>query len=212
VVELAKIAEAVIAGEQEKVKELTRQALSEGVDPVVIINQGFIPGMDVVGRRFKNEEMFIPEVLLSARAMNAGMEIVKPLVTGGALPSQGTVVIGTVRGDLHDIGKNLVAMLLESAGFKVVNLGVDVAPERFIQAARENEAKIIAMSALLTSTMLSMKDTIEIMQEDGVRDWFKVIVGGAPVSRDFAEEVGADGYAPDAASAVDLCRNLVGRN
>jgi 5-methyltetrahydrofolate--homocysteine methyltransferase len=196
-------------GQQERVKELTRKALAENLPPPEIINAGLVVGMDEVGRRFKHGEMFVPEVILSAKAMHAGLDILRPVLTSGALPSSGTVVLGTVQGDLHDIGKNLVAMMLEAGGFKVINLGVDVSPEKFIDAAEEHGADIIGMSALLTTTMRAMRDCIEILEEEGIRHKFKVIVGGAPVSADFAAEIGADGYAPDAASAVDLCRRLL---
>lgn len=146
---------------------------------------------------------------MSARAMNGGMELVKPLLVGKEVPSAGKVVIGTVKGDLHDIGKNLVAMMLESAGFTVVNLGVDLAPEKFVQAIQQHQPQIVGMSALLTTTMLGMKDTIEVLKEEGLRDKVKVIIGGAPISQDFANEIGADGFAPDAASAVELCKQLL---
>ncbi len=206
---LEEITSAVIAGQPEKVKELTQKALDEKIDPDSIINDAFIAGMNVVGKRFKEGEMYVPEVLMAAKAMSAGMELVKPLVTGQSIPSKGTIVIGTVKGDLHDIGKNLVAMMLEGSGFEVINLGVDVAPERFVAVAKEKNAQIIGMSALLTTTMLCMKDTIEVLKEEGLRDKIKVIVGGAPVSRDFAEEIGADGFAPDAGSAADLCEEIL---
>ena len=146
---------------------------------------------------------------MSARAMNAGMELVKPLILAEDIPSAGKVVIGTVKGDLHDIGKNLVGMLLESAGYTTINIGVDVGPEKFLQAVKEHSPHIIAMSALLTTTMLSMKDTIELLKEEGMRDKVFVIIGGAPISQDFADEIGADGFAPDAGSATDLCKKLL---
>ncbi len=201
--------QSVIAGHGVRVMELTKQALDNGADPVEIINRGLIPGMTVVGARFKAGQMFVPEVLMSARAMNAGMELVKPLLVGQELPSAGKVIIGTVKGDLHDIGKNLVGMMLESAGFSVMNLGVDVSPEKFVQAVKEHKPGVLGMSALLTTTMLSMKDVIEILKEEGLRDRVKVVVGGAPISQDFAEEIGADGFAPDAASATELCKKLL---
>jgi 5-methyltetrahydrofolate--homocysteine methyltransferase len=165
--------------------------------------------MNIVGPRFKNGEMFVPEVLMSAKAMSAGLEIVKSVLTEADVPSIGTIVIGTVEGDLHDIGKNLVAMMIESAGFKVVNLGVDKSPREFVLAVKEHNPDILAMSALLTTTMMNMKETIDALKEEGLRDKVKVIVGGAPVSQSFADEIGADGYAPDAASAAELCKNLV---
>jgi 5-methyltetrahydrofolate--homocysteine methyltransferase len=203
------LASAVISGKEAKVKDITETLLDAGADPLEIIDQGLIAGMNVVGMRFKDGEMYVPEVLMAARSMNAGMELVKPHVTGADLTSPGKIIIGTVRGDLHDIGKNLVAMMMESAGFTVINLGVDIAPEVFLQAFKEHKPNIVAMSALLTTTMLSMKETIEVFEEEGLRDKVKIIVGGAPVSLDFAEEIGADGYAPDAASASDLCKQLI---
>lgn len=203
------IAQAVIAGDAGTVKELTQKAISAQADPNTVISDGLIAGMDVVGRRFKYGEMFVPEVLMAAKAMHAGMDLLKPLLTGIAQSAQGKVVLGTVKGDLHDIGKNLVGMLLEAGGFEVVNLGIDIAPETFVDRAVEEGAQVIAMSALLTTTMLIMKDTIELLEEEDLRGRFKVIVGGAPVSQDFADEIGADGFAPDAASAVDLCRKLL---
>ncbi|MBS3943059.1 MAG: corrinoid protein [Dethiobacter sp.] len=201
----------VIAGDFNRVAELTRQAVGEGVEPVEIIGQGLIKGMNVVGARFKAGEMYVPEVMMAARAMKAGMEIVKPLIAESDLPTAGKVIIGTVAGDLHDIGKNLVGMMMESAGMDVVNLGVDISPEKFAQAVREHKPDIVALSALLTTTMLSMKETIEVLQEEGLRGAVKVIVGGAPVTGDFAVEIGADGWAPDAASAKDLALELAGK-
>ena len=203
------ISQSIIAGQLDQVKQLTQQAIAAGNEPVEIINQGLLPGMSVVGARFKSGQMYVPEVLMSARAMNGGMELVKPLILSEDIPSAGKVVIGTVKGDLHDIGKNLVSMMLESAGFTTINVGVDAGPEKFIQAVKEHSPNIIAMSALLTTTMLSMKDTIELLKEEGVRDKVLVIIGGAPISQDFADEIGADGFAPDAGSAIDLCKKLL---
>ncbi len=205
----ADLSQAVIAGQEAKVKELTQAAIDSGVDPMSIINEGLIAGMNVVGSCFKSGQMFVPEVLMSARTMGAGMELVKPLLLGQEVPSSGKVVIGTVKGDLHDIGKNLVAMMLESAGFNVVNLGIDLAPEQFVQAVKDCKPQVVGLSALLTTTMLVMKDVIELLKEEGLRDKVRVIIGGAPISYDFANEIGADGFAPDAASAVDLCRKLL---
>jgi 5-methyltetrahydrofolate--homocysteine methyltransferase len=191
------------------VTELTRQAISEGVEPTEIISQGLIKGMNVVGTRFKAGDMYVPEVMMAARAMKSGMELVKPLIAEGDIPSAGTVLLGTVAGDLHDIGKNLVGMMMESAGLNVINMGVDIAPETFAQAVAEHKPDIVALSALLTTTMLAMKETIEVLQEEGLRDLVKVIIGGAPVTNDFAVEIGADGWAPDAASAKDLALELI---
>jgi len=203
------LSKGVIAGNLAKVKEMTQALLDGGSDPLEIINQGLIAGMSVVGARFKNGEMFVPEVLMAAKAMSGGVEIVKPLITDADMPSVGKVLLGTVKGDLHDIGKNLVGMMLESGGFTVVNLGIDISPEQFVAAVKEHNPGIVAMSALLTTTMLHMKDTIELLKEEGLRDKVKVIVGGAPISQDFADEVGADGFAPDAASATELCKRLL---
>lgn len=199
----------VIAGKEAQVKEITKQLVDAGNNPLDIINQGLIAGMNVVGARFKNGEMFVPEVLMAARSMSAGINIVKPLIADSEMPSIGKVVIGTVKGDLHDIGKNLVAMLLESSGFTVVNVGIDIAPEKFVEAVKEHKPNIVAMSALLTTTMLHMKDTIELFREEGLD--VKAIVGGAPISQDFADEIGADGFAPDAASATELCKRLLNK-
>lgn len=201
----------VLAGDFNKVAELTQKALDEKADPVKIINEGLIKGMNVVGVRFKAGDMYVPEVMMAAKAMKAGMDLVKPLIAESDLPTAGKVILGTVAGDLHDIGKNLVGMMMESAGMSVVNLGVDITPESFAAAVKEHKPDVVAMSALLTTTMLSMKDTIEILQEEGLRSSVKVIVGGAPVTQDFANEIGADGWAPDAASAKDLALELVGK-
>ena len=199
----------VITGNQVKVKEVTQALIDEGSVPLDIINLGLIAGMNIVGSRFKNGEMFVPEVLMAAKSMSAGIEIVKPLIADKDMPSIGKVLLGTVKGDLHDIGKNLVGMMLESGGFTVINMGIDISPEQFIKAVKEHNPDILAMSALLTTTMLHMKDTIELLKEEGLHNKVKVIVGGAPISQDFADEVGADGFAPDAASAVDLCKKLL---
>jgi len=203
------LSEAVIAGQVTEVKNLTQQAINEGVNPLSIINDGLIAGMNVVGQRFKVGDMFVPEVLMCARAMSAGVEMVKPLLLDGDVASKGTVVLGTVKGDLHDIGKNLVGMMLESAGYKVIDMGVDTAPEEFIAAIKENNAQILGLSALLTTTMLAMKETIEALREQGIRNDVRVIIGGAPISQTFADEIGADGFAPDAASATELVGKLL---
>ena len=199
----------VITGNLAKVKKVTQALIDEGVSPLDIINLGLIAGMGVVGARFKNGEMYVPEVLVAARSMRAGIELVQPLIASEDMPSAGKVLLGTVKGDLHDIGKNLVGMMLESRGYTVINAGIDVSSEKFVQFIKEHKPDILAMSALLTTTMLGMKDTIELMKEEGIKDQVKVIIGGAPISNDFADEVGADGFAPDAASAVDLCNRLL---
>ncbi len=200
---------AVISYNAEQVKSLVKKLVESGTDPVEVINQGLIDGMSVVGSRFKSGELFLPEVMLAAKAMSTGMDIAKQYLGSRDVPTSGIVVIGTVKGDLHDIGKNLVAMMLESTGFKVVDLGVDVAPEKFVAAVKEYNPGVIGMSALLTVTMLSMKDTLELLEEEGLRSKVKVMIGGAPISQEFADEIGADGFALDAASAAELCKKLM---
>ena len=202
---------AVIGCDVVKVKEISERLVEEGVGAGAIINSGLIGGMNVVGDRFKKGEMYVPEVLMAAKAMNAGMSIVKPLLVEGEMAAAGKVVLCTVAGDLHDIGKNLVGMMMESGGLEVVDLGVDISPEKIAAAVREHQPNVLGLSALLTTTMLAMKDTIEVLQEVGLRDKVKVLVGGAPVTEDFACEIGADGWAPDAASAKDLVLELTGR-
>ncbi len=197
------LANGVIAGEIEKVGELTQKAVDEGIEPMDVIDNGLMNGMSVVGERFKVGDMYIPEVIMSAKAMSAGMDIVKPLLVGGKSASKGKVLLGTVKGDLHEIGKKLVQMMMESAGLEVVDIGIDIGPEKFAEAVRENKPDVLGMSALLTTTMLAMKDTIETLKEAGLRDSVKILVGGAPVTLDFAEEIGADGWAPDAVTAKD---------
>ncbi len=209
-VNLSEIANAVIAGNRKRVQELVSKALEGGLNPEEIINNGLLAGMSVIGERFKNNEIFVPEVLVSARAMQAGMDILKPLIAKNPSIIKGKVVIGTVKGDLHDIGKNLVSMMLEGAGYQVIDLGIDVPPEKFVEAIREHNPDIVGMSALLTTTMPQMKVTIDILKKEGVRNKVKVIVGGAPVTESFAKEIGADGYAPDAPSAVELVNQLMG--
>ena len=204
------IANGVIAGDEAKVVELTRKAVDEGAKPMEIIDEGLMSGMGVVGQRFKADEMFIPEVIMSAKAMSAGMEIVKPLIVGGESASKGKVLLGTVKGDLHEIGKKLVGMMMESAGMEVEDLGIDVSAEAFAKAVKEKGPDVLGMSALLTTTMLAMKDTIETLKEEGLAAKVKTMVGGAPVSSDFADEIGADGWAADAVSAKDMAVEFVG--
>ena len=206
---LQQIASKLYEGSAPEVAKLVQQALDEGLSAEQILSEGLIVGMDEVGRDFKAGELFVPEVLIAARAMHAGMDILKPLLAESDVPSAGKFVIGTVKGDLHDIGKNLVRMMMEGGGFEVIDLGVDVSPEAFVAAVRENSPDILGMSALLTTTMTSMKAVIEALQEAGLRDSVKIIIGGAPVTDAFAKEIGADGYAPDAASAVDVAREMV---
>ena len=207
--DLQALAEAVINGKKEEAERLTQEAIDGGIKPGTIINDGLIAGMTVVGEKFKNNEFYVPEVLIAARAMQSAMAMVKPLLADGEVTSKGKVVIGTVKGDLHDIGKNLVAMMLEGGGYEVIDLEVDVAPEKYVAAAAENNADVIALSALLTTTMPSMKDTVDALAEAGLKGKVKVIIGGAPVTQSYADEIGADGYAPDAASAVDKVNELL---
>ncbi len=203
------MADEVLKGNSAPVKELTLRALSQNISAEEILNKGLVAGMSVVSEKFKNNEIFIPEVLISARAMSSGLEILKPLLAESKVESKGKVIIGTVKGDLHDIGKNIVALLLQGAGFDVVDLGADVSKEKFVEFAKKEKADIIGMSALLTTTMLYMKETIEALQEAGLRQNIKVIIGGAPVTDSYASQIQADGYAPDAASAIDLSKQLL---
>jgi 5-methyltetrahydrofolate--homocysteine methyltransferase len=205
---LERIASNLYDGEDEAVAELVQKALDQGMGPNEILQGGLIAGMDQVGRDFKAGDLFVPEVLIAARAMHAGMGILRPLLAESDVPSAGKFVIGTVKGDLHDIGKNLVKMMLEGAGFETVDLGTDVEPQAFVNAVREHKPRLVGMSALLTTTMVQMKTTVEALTEAGLRDLVKIMVGGAPVTDAFAQEIGADAYAPDAASAVDTARAL----
>jgi 5-methyltetrahydrofolate--homocysteine methyltransferase len=208
---LGKMAESLIAGNIDEVVNLTKEALDGGAAPSDVLDQGLLAGMDIVGQRFKAEEMFIPEVLRCAKCMHGAMEILRPLLAETGAESIGTLVIGTVKGDLHDIGKNLVGMMFEGAGFEVVDLGIDKEPQEFVDAIKEHKAKLIGMSALLTTTMPKIGETINAINEAGIRDQVKILVGGAPITAAFAEEIGADGYASNAASAVDKGKELVGR-
>jgi 5-methyltetrahydrofolate--homocysteine methyltransferase len=203
-----KMAEMVIGGKGEELKAAVNQALEQGKGAKEIIDTGLLPGMDVVGKRMKSGEMFIPEVLLSARTMQGALNILKPLLVGGETASTGTVVIGTVEGDLHDIGKNLVAMLLEGAGFTVINLGTGVKPQAFVEAVKEHKPDLVGMSALLTTTMPKMEETIQAIQEAGLRDQVKIMAGGAPVTQAFVDKIGADGYGANAAAAVEKAKAL----
>jgi 5-methyltetrahydrofolate--homocysteine methyltransferase len=207
--DLSALAENLINGKADAVAELTKKALDDGVSPGEILNGGLIKGMGVVGERFKNNEFYVPEVLIAARAMHAGMNVLKPALAESGVQPIGKVLLGTVKGDLHDIGKNLVAMMLEGAGFEVVDLGIDVPPEKFVEAVKEG-GDVVAMSALLTTTMTAMKTTLEALEEAGVRDKIKTLLGGAPVTQNYADEIGADGYARDAASAADKAKELIG--
>jgi 5-methyltetrahydrofolate--homocysteine methyltransferase len=205
--DLKALADAVIRGDQATAVNVTKEALSEGTAPKKVLDEGLIAGMDVVGARFKNNEIYIPEVLIAARAMKMAMEVLEPeLVKAGVQPI-GKLLIGTVQGDLHDIGKNLVAMMLKGAGFEVIDLGVDVSPDKFAAEAKAKNVNLIGMSALLTTTMPGMEKTIKALQQAGVQA--KIMVGGAPVTQSFADRIGAHGFAPDAASAVDTAKSLV---
>ena len=206
------IKQATIAGNMPQVLELTDLALNAGVDPEEVIQQGFIPAMEVVGDKFAAGKIYVPEMLLAARAMKAALDKVKPLLVGKEIKTLGKAVIGTVQGDMHDIGKNLVAMMLEGSGFEVIDLGVDALPDEFIDAVRDHQPDLIGLSALLTMTMNSMEETIQKLVAAGLRAGVKVLVGGAPVSRQFADEIGADGYAANAGEAVKLAKKLLGSN
>ena len=207
--DLDKLHEAVIEGDWKTAAAVTQAAIAAGVAPLTIVSGYLVPAMDEVGRRFECEEYFVPEMLLSARAMKASMEIVRPLLVATGTEPVGRVVIGTVKGDLHDIGKNLVASMLEGGGFEVLDLGADVSPEKFIEAVKEKGAQVVCLSALLTVTMPAMKTTIEALKKAGVRESVKVLVGGAPVTAQYANEIGADGYGENANSAVALTRKLL---
>ncbi len=196
-------------GDMDAVEAATRKAIDDGMSPKEILDDGLIAGMDVVGRDFKAGDLFIPEVLLCARAMHAGLEILRPLLAESGVPAQGKLVIGTVAGDLHDIGKNLVSMMFQGAGFEVIDLGTDVSPEKFVETVRAENADLVGMSALLTTTMPSMKVTIDALIQAGLRDKVKVLIGGAPVTAEYTEAIGADGFAPDAGAAVDAARELL---
>lgn len=200
--DLKGIAEALIEGNADKVKELVKAAADEGVEAKKILDEGLISGMEVVGVRFKNCEIYVPEVLVSARAMHAGMDILGPLLIASGVKARGTFVVGTVKGDLHDIGKNLVAMMLTGAGWKVIDLGVDVDADMFVQSALDENADVIGLSALLTTTMVNMKSVIELAKNKDCKA--KIVIGGAPLTQNYANEIGADGYAPDAATAAEL--------
>ena len=206
---LDKLQDALMAGRKNDVESLVDQALAEGIPTRRILNEGLIAGMEKLGVMFKNNEVFIPEVLVAARAMNAGLTKLEPYLIKDKIEPKGLVVIGTVKGDLHDIGKNLVAMMLKGSGYKIVDLGADVAPDRFVDAARQNKADVVALSALLTTTMIQMKSVVQAVQAAGLG--VPVIVGGAPLTQDYADQIGAKGYAPDAASAVDIVRRLMAK-
>jgi 5-methyltetrahydrofolate--homocysteine methyltransferase len=204
--DLNELSRHVIEGDAKTAEAWTREALDQGIDPMVIVNQGLMPGMEVVGQRFKDFEYYMPEVLVSARAMKMSMALVRPLLS----ERPDAVVIGTVRGDLHDIGKNLVGMMLEGAGFDVIDLGTDVQPQDFVQAAEENQADIVGLSALLTTTMEAIEETIDLFDKAELRNKVKIMVGGAPITEQYAMRIGADGFAAEAASAADIAKKLIG--
>ena len=208
---LAEIANSVINGDDELVGKLTQRLIGEKAAPASILDDGLIAGMNVVGQRFKNHEIFLPDVLLAAKAMYAGMDLLKPLLIAEGVPSMGRVVIGSVRGDLHDIGKNLVGIMLRGAGFDVIDLGRDVAPEQMVEAVQQHHATVIGMSALLTTTMPVMGEVVERIEKEGLAGNVRTIVGGAPVNQEFAREIGADAYGYDAANAVDRVKQLMGK-
>ena len=196
-------------GDASGVGEATNQAISQNISPENILNKGLVRGMDSVGEKFKNNEIFIPEVLIAARAMKAGMEILKPHLVEANVQSKGRIIMGTVKGDLHDIGKNIVSMMLEGAGYEVIDMGSDVSAEKIINHIRTDSPDVLGLSALLTTTMLYMREVIEILEKEGYKDTIKVIIGGAPITQSYATEIRADGYAADAASAVDIVKGLL---
>ncbi|MDR3562756.1 MAG: corrinoid protein [Negativicutes bacterium] len=203
------IKEATIAGKGDKVQELARQALDDGISLDELINNGFIAAMAVVGERFSQGEIFVPEMLVAARAMKLGLAVLEPVVKTTQRKYLGRVVIGTVQGDLHDIGKNLVIMMLQGSGYEVIDLGIDVKPEQFVAAVREHQPDVLGMAALLTTTMKFMTDSVAALEAAGLRQQVKVIVGGAPVTPQFAKQIGADRYVPDAGEAIDIMRQLL---
>jgi len=202
--------EAILNGDAKTAKAVTEQALAAGTEPLKLVQEYMMPAMDEVGRRFECNEYFVPELLLAARAMKAALELIRPLLVASGAQPVGRVALGTIKGDLHDIGKNLVGAMLEGGGFEVVDLGVNVSPEQFIAAVREKNVNIIAMSALLTTTMPAMKTTIDALQQAGVRQQVKILIGGAPITQKFADEIGADGYGESAAGAVHAARKVIG--
>ena len=207
--DLKPLFDAVVAGNASAVRSLTEQALADGADPLTLVNEFMIPAMDEVGRRFECSEYFVPELLLSARAMKAALELIRPLLAKSGAKPAARVVVGTVKGDLHDIGKNLVAAMFEGGGFDVIDLGVNVPPEKFVETVRDRGAQIVAMSALLTTTMPGMRTTIEAFNQAGLRNQVKILIGGAPITQKFADEIGADGYGDNAPAAVHLARQVL---
>jgi 5-methyltetrahydrofolate--homocysteine methyltransferase len=209
--DLKQLYDAVLNGDFKTAQTVTKQALDEGVEPMRIVSDFMVPAMDEVGRRFDCNDYFVPELLISARAMKAGLDLIRPLLSASGAQPAGRVALGTVQGDLHDIGKNLVGSLLEGGGFEVIDLGTNVTPDKFIQTVKEKNATIVAMSALLTTTMPAMKNTIEALRQAGVRDKVTVLIGGAPITQKFADEIGADGYSETAVGAVALAKKAVAK-
>jgi 5-methyltetrahydrofolate--homocysteine methyltransferase len=207
---LQKISEELQKGNYQEVPKLVQEALNAKIPPAKILSDGLVAGMDIVGDKFRRDELFMPEVLISAKAMQAGMEILRPKLIEAGAKLAGKIVVGTVKGDLHDIGKNLVGMLMEGAGFQVIDLGIDVPSEKFVEAVKTQKPNLLGLSALLTTTMPKMKEVMESLVEAGIRNSVKVMVGGAPLTEKFAKDIGANGYAPDAASAVEKARELIG--
>ncbi len=206
---LREISQTLQQGDDKKVSALTRQAIEEKIPPKEILESGLIGGMNVVGEKFKVHEIFLPDVLLAAKAMSVGMGLLEPFFIKGGMPTMGKVVIGTVQGDLHDIGKNLVSVMLTGAGFEVIDLGTNVPPEKFIEIAKKEDAPVIGMSALLTTTMPVMRSVVELLKQEGLSDKTKVIIGGAPVSEEFAHQIGADAYGYDSTNAVESVKKLI---
>jgi corrinoid protein of di/trimethylamine methyltransferase len=201
--------DAILTGNAKRAEEVTKAALAAKVDPTELVRKYMIPAMDEVGKRFECSEYFVPELLIAARAMKTSLELITPLLAEAGAEPVGRVVIGTVQGDLHDIGKNLVASMLEGGGFQVIDLGVDVPPQRFVEAAKEKDGTIVALSALLTTTMTMMKTVIDALEKAGIRNKTKVIIGGAPITQQYADQIGADGYSDNASAAVSLARKMV---
>ena len=208
-VDLNKVSEALQRGDAEKVGELVKKALEEKLTPKDILENGLIKGMDIIGAKFKKNEVYVPEVLIAARAMHAGMDILRPKLVETGVKNIGKVAIGTVKGDLHDIGKNLVKMMLEGAGFEVIDLGTDVSVDKFVEVVKVHQPNIVGMSALLTTTMVNMPEVIKALEAAGLRDKVKIMIAGAPITQNYADQIGADGYSPDAASAVDKAKTFI---
>ena len=209
---LKEISESLQQGDDKKVLEFTKKAVEEKIPPKEILDKGLIGGMNVVGEKYKSHEIFLPQVLLAAKAMHSGMDVLKPLFIKGGMPDRGKVVIGTVQGDLHDIGKNLVGIMLTGAGFKVIDLGFNVSPGKFIETARQEKAQVIGMSALLTTTMPVMKSVVELLKQQELEKSIKTVIGGAPVSEEFAKEIGANAYSFDSTNAVEVVKELINRD